>query len=195
MNGVRIERAGSQESALRRIAQIVQQGSVNRDLVRAARAVTRDCEARDDECELRAIYNAVKSGDERIPWLQSGMRYVADPRPFDTFSKIQAIIDDCGSGACAGDCDDHVILVGTMASALGFQVGVRAWGASKSQDGEYTHVYAIACVPKAGPWPANYQGHGMDTTVADFDFGDEPGNQGDPGHGPAMGHYMTAWVL
>lgn len=192
---VRLERAGSQKSALERIATLVRKGSIDRRIVAAARALTMDCEARDDECELRAIYDAVKKGDDRVAWLRSGMRYVADPRPFDTFSAVSAIIEDCSAGSCAGDCDDHVILVASLCSALGFQVGVRAWGKSKDPDGDYTHVYSVVMMPKSGPWPRDYYGHGMDTTVGDFDFGDEPGNQGNPGEGPGMGHFMTAWVL
>ena len=178
----RFEAVASQEQALEKIAGLIRKGSVDPRIVQAARALTRDCRSRDDLCELEALYQAVKSGDSRVSWLKRGMRYVADPHSFDTFSAVSAIITDCGSGSCAGDCDDHSVLVGSLAAAVGFKVGARAWGPGKS--GDYQHVYAVALVPKGGPWRKGYFGHGLDTTVPRFDVGDEP----------PSGHILTAWL-
>jgi hypothetical protein len=79
-------------------------------------------------------------------------------------------------------CDDQVILVGSLCAAIGFKVGARAWG--KGASGEYQHVYPVVLVPKGGPWPRGYYGTGLDTTVPRFDVGDEPEG----------GHILTAWL-
>ena len=179
---VRFEDVDSQGAALEKIAGLIRKGSMDPRIIAAARALTRDCAARDDLCELQAIYNAVKHGDSRVSWLRSGMRYVADPHSWDTFSTVNAIIADCAAGSCGGDCDDHVVLVGSLVAAIGFKAGARAWG--KGSSGDYQHVYPVVLVPKGGPWPRGYYGTGLDTTVPRFDVGDEP--QG--------GHILTSWL-
>ena len=180
----RFVEVSSQEAALEEIAELIRKGALEQEVIRAAKTITRDCTPRDDLCELKAIFDAVKYGDARLPWLKKGMRYVADPRSTDTYHSATAMIASCKAGACAGDCDDSTILVGSLAAALGFMVGARAWGQGKNQDGDYQHVYAVAAVPKSGPWPRGYLGHGLDTTVPASEVGWEP-----PG-----GHIMTAWV-
>ena len=180
---VRFETVESQAAALEIIASLIRKGCVNKEILKAAKKLTRDCPARDDLCELQAIYNAVKYGDSRVSWLRDGVRYVADPHSFDTFHGVDSIIEFCAEGACAFDCDDQAaILIGSLCAAIGFKVGARAWG--KGNEGDYRHVYAVALVPKEGPWPRGYYGTGLDTTVPRFDVGDEP--QG--------GHILTSWL-
>jgi hypothetical protein len=181
---LRLVSSSSQRDALDKVASIIRKGSIDPRIVAAARAITRDCAPRDDECELRAIYEAVKYGTDAVAWLHRGMRYVADPHSFDTFSTVNAIVNDCAAGSCAGDCDDATILVGSLAAAIGFRVGARAWGRGKNQAGDYQHVYAVAAIPKSGPWPRDYYGTALDTTVDRFDVGDEPDG----------GHILTAWL-
>lgn len=180
----RLENASDQRDALKKIVRLIEKGSVNAEILKAAKILTRECSARDDLCELEAIFYAVKDGDSRVPWLRRGVRYVADPHSYDTFHGVASIIELCSSGACAFDCDDSTILIGALASAVGFKVGARAWGKGSDQSGDYQHVYPVACVPKNGPWPKNYLGHGLDVTVHQSEVGWEP-----PG-----GHIMTAWV-
>ena len=69
-----------------------------------------------------------------------------------------------------------------LAASVGFMVGARAWG--KGTSGDYAHVYPVAAVPKNGPWPKGYIGHGLDITVPRSEVGWEPEG----------GHFMTAWV-
>jgi hypothetical protein len=180
----RLETATSQRAALEKVAQLIRKGSIHPDILKAAKALTRDCEARDDLCELEAIYQAVKVGSDRVSWLRRGVRYLADPFPFDSFHAVSSQINLCKEGSCAFDCDDQTILIGSLASALGFKVGARAWGPGTKQNDDYQHVYAVAAVPKSGPWPAGYYGHGLDTTVPSAAVGWEP--QG--------GHILTAWI-
>lgn len=180
----RLEDLIDQRDALGKIAVLIRNGSIDQRIMQAAKAITRGCAARDDLCELESLFDAVRNGSSRVPWLRAGVRYVADSYSFDTFHGVGSLITLCESGACAFDCDDTTILIGSLAAALGFKVGARAWGQSKKQDGEYQHVYAVACVPKAGPWPRNYFGHGLDTTVPEAAVGWEPEG----------GHIMTAWI-
>lgn len=182
MARVRVQEIASQRDALEEIAKLIRSGSIDPRIVQAARALTRECSARDDICELEQVFNAVKYGDGRVSWLRRGMRYVADSYSFDTFATVNAMIEMCASNACAGDCDDSTILVGALCAALGFKVGARAWG--KGDSGEYQHVYAVAAVPKSGPWPKDYFGHGLDTTVDRSEVGWEPEG----------GHILTAWI-
>lgn len=181
------EEVRDQRAALDKIAQIVADGLENPKtgylIIRAARAITADLDARDDRGEVEAIYEAVKNGTDKVPGLEKGLRYVADPRTFDYFSTAAATLRECAGGACAGDCDDATILVASLCLALGFKVGVRAWG-PKPGVKRYEHIYAVVALPKNGPWPKNYAGDGMDTTVADAYVGWEP----------ERGEVSTRWI-
>lgn len=175
----------SQRQALVEVAKLIRKGSIHPEIIAAAKRLTRDCSARDDLCELESLFNAVKEGDARVPWLKRGVRYVADSYSFDVFNGVGAMIASCKSGSCAGDCDDVTVLLGSLAAAIGFKVGARAWGQGEDQRGDYQHVYPVAAVPKNGPWPRDYSGHGLDVTVPRSYVGWEP--EGD-------GHILTAWV-
>lgn len=174
--------ASGQRQALRTIAELIARGSAHPTVRSVAHALTRDCANRDDLCELEAIFEAVRDGSDKVKALRYGMRYVADPRWADFFTGPAEQLRRCEAGACAGDCDDHTILVAALAASLGFKVGARAWGPAGSE--EFTHVYAVAAVPKKGPWPKSYSGHGLDTTVPYSSVGWEP----------KKGHVLTFWV-
>lgn len=166
-----------QREALRQLAELTQR-SVIHPLVRdTAIRLTADCEARDDSCELEAIFNAVKHGDQRSIALKNGLRYVADPRWADHFTAPSRILKQCVRGACAGDCDEHAALIAALAAALGFKVGLRAWGPTPD---DFVHVYAVAAVSKRAPEEVV----GLDSTVAESYVGWEPPN----------GSVLTAWL-
>jgi len=100
----RLAEVTSQRDALEQIAKLIRAGSVNGKVLQAAKALTMDCDARDDLCEVESVYEAVKTGDSRVPGLARGMRYVSDPRSYDTFYSAPAMLDQCEQGSCAGDC-------------------------------------------------------------------------------------------
>jgi hypothetical protein len=179
----RLEEVSYQKDALKRIAGLVAKGAVEPSIVRAARAITADCDARDDRCELEAIFDAVREGTDAVPGLKRGLRYVADPKVADYYIGAKRILEECRAGACAGDCDEHTVLVASLAAAIGFKVGVRAWG-PKPNVNEFTHVYAVVALPKKGPHPENYSGHGMDTTVTAAHVGWQP----------PRGRVLTYWI-
>ena len=178
----RVETVATQQAALRRVAELIAKGSIDPTVRRAAKAITRGVPARNDLAELQALYNAVKTGTPNVAGLSKGMRYVSDPTAADFFQGAKASLEECKAGACAGDCDDQTILIGSLAAALGFTVGARAYAVSGSRS--FSHVYAVAAVPKHGPWPKNYAGHGLDTTVPKASVGWDP-----PG-----GSILTYWV-
>lgn len=177
--GVRLSVFGvaSQKEALEQLAELAQRSTVHPTVREVAMQLTADCPARDDSCELQAIFNAVKHGDDRVRALQHGVRYVADPRWADHFTAPHRLIKQCAKGACAGDCDDHAALIVALVGALGFKVGLRVWGPSHSN---YVHVYAVVGLPKRDPRDVV----GMDTTVPESDVGWEP----------PRGEVLTAWL-
>ncbi len=172
-----------QKAALRRLANLVVRGSIDPRVVRAARAIVGQCEARDDLCELEAIFHGVRDGTDAVPALRKGLRYVSDPRAADYFTGPARLLEECAQGACSADCDESATLVATLAAALGFKAGVRAWGPASGREG-FTHVYAVAAYPKKGPWPKGYAGHGMDVTISYSSVGWEP----------KRGRVLTLWV-
>lgn len=175
----------NQKSVLRELAALAYRSIPSPQIQLAAKQLTADCTARDDSCELEAIFNAVKHGDARVAPLAKGLRYVADPRRVDFFTAPKRLMELCEQGGCGGDCDDHAALIAALAGAVGFKVGLRAWGPSKRQDGELTHVYAVAMLPKRQPADISaWEVVGLDTTVPESFVGWQP----------PPGHVITAWV-
>lgn len=136
---------------------------------KAAFQVITDCKSRDDLCELRAIYNAVKNGDERVAGLEKGLKYVADPLGSDYFIAPHRMLEWCEDGACAEDCDSHAMLITAMAGAVGFHVGLRAWGNLKRKG--FQHVYGVVHFPKREPYQKEIA---LDTTVPEAEVGWQP---------------------
>lgn len=166
-----------QRTALEQLAKLTQRGALHPAVREAAIAITSECRSRDDMCELKAIYDAVKFGTPAVQGLAKGLRYVADPRWSDYFVAANRILEMCKRGACAGDCDDHAGFIAAMCASLGYKVGLRAWGQKLS---ELVHVYAVVGFPKREPQEVL----GMDTTVDEAHVGWEP----------PKGEVLTAWL-
>ena len=170
----------SQKVALKQLAKIAEEGMISPIIRRAANQIVRDCAARDDICELNAIFLAVKEGTPNVPGLRKGVRYVADPRDADYYTGPEQLLKECAQGACAEDCDSQATLVCALAGALGFIVGLRAY--SSTQRGDYEHVYPVAISDRATPRAGRVLG--MDTTVPESTLGWEP----------PRGKIETAWI-
>lgn len=157
----------NQKAALKVLVRLVEESSVDPLVRNAALAITNDCEQRDDSCEIHAIFDAIKHGDDRVKGLERGLKYVSDPRWADFFSTPSRTLRQLAAGYNGEDCDGHVALAVCLLATLGFLVGLRAWGRTK---GEYTHVYGVVAFPKHEPneWVA------LDTTVDDSEVGWEP---------------------
>lgn len=116
--------------------------------------ITRRCPARDDLCELRAIFDFV--ADPR------NVRYTGDIAHKDTFQNALRTLQFGG-----GDCDDHSALNAVLAMENGFQTKFRI---TSNHGATWDHIYAMAGVPKHSPrrWVA------LDTTLGPGRFGHEP---------------------
>ena len=116
-------------------------------------AVTRACPARNDLCELSAIFEAVKRN----------IRYTGDITGKDTFQTAYRTIQLGG-----GDCDDHAELNAVLAMENGFECKFRI---TSNTGATWDHIYTLAGVPKVAPrrWIA------LDTTLPGAGkFGVEP---------------------
>ena len=109
--------------------------------------ITKHCPARDDRCELRAIYD----------WTKKNIRYTCDIGPHklgrngpveavDLFQTAARTVEFGG-----GDCDDHSILNCTLAIHNGFGCKYRVTTPTRAKGEDYTHIYSMAGTPKNGP--------------------------------------------
>lgn len=147
-------------------------------------------EARDDDGELHAIYEAVKVGHPNVPALKNGFPYRNDPRYADYFTAPADSLRACLKGAPGGDCDDATLLIGAMLGSIGWRVGMRGWGEDNAPG--MIHVYPVAAYPKRAV-PAGTAGFGqavytrtvgLDATVPEAYVGWEP---------PRSSNVLTAW--
>lgn len=164
---VTVYSVADQKKALEALASLVEQSTVDPLVRNAALALTADCGDRDDECEIHAIFNAVKNGDDRVKGLEKGLKYMSDPRWADFFSSPARTLRQLADGYNGEDCDGHSALICGLLGSLGFVTALRAWGRKK---GEYDHVYAMVGYPKIG-WSELV---GLDTTVGESFPGWEP---------------------
>lgn len=173
----------SQKQALALLAQQVRRATIQPEIVITARTLVNECPSRDDNCELQAIYDAVKRGDKRVKALKKGVRYVSDPLFADFFQGPARLLKSCARGACSGDCDEHGALIAALAGAVGFRTGLRAWG---PRGGDiYEHVYACSASSKQKPENDPRQWLGLDTTVSYAKVGWDP----------PSGRWLTAVVI
>jgi hypothetical protein len=96
-------------------------------------AVTEVCNARDDMCELAAIYDFVKSNT----------RYTGDITFKDTFMSAYRTLQYGGE-----DCDGHAVLNAVLAMENGFQTRFRI---TSNTGASWDHIYCVAGVPKMDP--------------------------------------------
>lgn len=135
------------------------------DVRRLALSITNGCEARDDECEARAIYE----------WVKSNIRYTGDigphalwpggpVEPVDLFVTAKRAIENKGD-----DCDGHSVVVAALAIDNGFTVKLRVSSPEFLGRDNYTHIYPMIGFPKNDPqtWVA------ADTTLPNGRFGTE----------------------
>jgi len=96
------------------------------------RAPEVECPARDEACEIEAIWDFVVMN----------VRYVLDIADVDTYSDVKATLEVGG-----GDCDDFTIVFAALLKALGYSVQARVI----SIDGRsWAHIYPLCVLPKGG---------------------------------------------
>ena len=104
--------------------QIVRQKAI--EIVNAAGVM-----GHDEIGEVRAI----------TKWVQTHMVYRKEPIGIEYFHTARRLIRDIDNGVSAGDCDDFVILGGSLLGALGYPVG--ALIVDSSGDGGFNHVMLV----------------------------------------------------
>lgn len=122
-----------------------------------------NCTARDGACEAQAIH----------AWVKDNVRYTGDVGPVkmgrngaveavDFFAAPKRIVEMGGE-----DCDGHVAVNLTLLALNGFTGKARVTAAAKDED--WSHIYAIAGLPKLEPkkWIA------LDTTLPNGRAGTE----------------------
>lgn len=102
-----------------------------------AAEITKGCRSRDNLCEARAIYEAVR---RRV-------RYVGDVAPIRLPDGNVEPIDFFQSAYRTwklgmGDCDDHAGLIATLLSLMGITARLRVTAPSKWSD--WAHIYGVA---------------------------------------------------
>ncbi len=114
--------------------------------------VTRACPARNDMCELGAIFD----------FIQKNVRYTGDITFKDTFQSGLRTLQFGG-----GDCDDHAELGAVLCMENGYQC---KWRITSNTGRTWDHIYLMAGYPKHRPsnWIA------LDTTLGKGKFGREP---------------------
>jgi hypothetical protein len=114
--------------------------------------VTRACQARNDLCELGAVFDFVARN----------IRYTGDIAFKDTFQSALRTMQMHG-----GDCDDHATVNAVLAMENGFQTKFRI---TSNTGPTWDHIYLMAGLPKHAPtrWIA------LDTTLGRGRFGKEP---------------------
>lgn len=85
----------------------------------------------DELGEIRAI----------TKWVQNNMIYRKDGFGVEWFHTARRLIKDIEKGQSAGDCDDFVILGGSLLGALGYPVG--ALIVDSNADGVFNHVMLV----------------------------------------------------
>lgn len=133
----------------------VEHGLRDPEMRKLALEIASRCQARDDLCELEAIYR----------FNQERLRYTGDIASMDTFQTWRASLEFGG-----GDCDDHLVANATAAAHNGFTSIARVTTAGDSPE----HIYVVTAYPKLGPW--NGRGIALDTTLPGGRLGDEPPN-------------------
>ncbi len=117
------------------LADLVIKGSTSPKIRKLATQIVRHCPSYDELCEIQSIYNFVRDN----------IRYVEDPKWVDSYHSAERILE-LGSA----DCDDFVVITGSLLGAIGFPVGAKI--VAKKSDMPFHHIYPIVITPKRCPF-------------------------------------------
>jgi hypothetical protein len=181
---------GDQKNALLQL-RAVAQPDVAHPLVRErALQMVSICEARNDLCEVEAVFDAVKNGRPDVPGFERGVKYVADPNWADLFHAPHKIIEMLQQGINGFDCDDHTALVCALLGSIGFTTGMLAYGPPGSD--EFIHVLAVVKLPKRLTGQVSMAG--LDTTVDEATVGWLPPHVYKPDRHDRLAKTLLAWL-
>lgn len=129
--------AGTAET-VRLMARCIRQGSTSPHI--RSMAVSVAMHYKNDVDKARAVFNFIKSR----------MRYVRDNALMETLSTADLQVRNfVQSGFASGDCDDHVILLGSLLVSIGYPVRIVTVRV-RPGFGSFDHVYLEALI--RGTW-------------------------------------------
>lgn len=132
------------EERIGSIQKLIEKSVMDPDMRSLYAQITAKCPERDDMCELKAIYKAVKKK----------VRYTGDVAPIKMSNGDVEGIDLYQSAKRtwqigAGDCDDQAILISTLVALGGITPRLRVTAADKA--GDWEHIYPVALIPRNAP--------------------------------------------
>jgi hypothetical protein len=121
------------ESIVRIIVDMIEDGMRDQAVRQKAISIVQAANVRghDEIGEIRAI----------VKWVQTHMVYRKEPIGIEYFHSSRRLLRDIDNGMSAGDCDDFVILGGSLLGSLGYPVG--ALIVDSSGDGVFNHVMLV----------------------------------------------------
>jgi len=121
------------ESIVRIIVDMIEDGMRDQAIRQKAVSIVNAAGVRghDEIGEIKAI----------TKWVQTHMVYRKEPIGVEYFHTARRLLKDIDNGSSAGDCDDFVILGGSLLGSLGYPVG--ALIVDSSGDGVFNHVMLV----------------------------------------------------
>lgn len=121
------------ESIVRIMVDMIEDGMRDQTVRQKAVSIVGAANVRghDEVGEIRAI----------TKWVQTHMVYRKEPIGVEYFHTAKRLLRDIDNGSSAGDCDDFVILGGSLLGSMGYPVGALVVDASG--DGTFNHVMLV----------------------------------------------------
>lgn len=138
-------------ATLEEMKRLIREGTLNERLRMLAIQIIRGQPWKDRLAECRAIFQ----------WIRRNIRFTYDPSSAELVQDVDTILNHK-----AADCDDFVILSGSMLQAIGIPVRIVIIGTDASQPAAFSHVYLQADI--RGKWV------GFDPSVVESYVGWEP---------------------
>lgn len=92
---------------------LIEEGGKDPRVIQLARRLVAPAQEMNPEAEIGEIFNYVRRG----------VRYTQDPYRAETLTDAPTMLEEITlQGRAAGDCDDHVILLGSLLEAVGYPV-------------------------------------------------------------------------
>ena len=131
------------DQRIKKMISVMRLGAEKPKLRTLAASIVRGLRERDDMAEIKAIFDYVKSR----------VRYTNDISNVEAFSEADITLD-----WGIGDCDDFVILLGSLLISIGHEVTVRVI----AEEDAWSHVYLLVSDPK----PENRKGNQKPRQIA-----------------------------
>ena len=119
------------------IAGLINKGKTNPKVIYTARYIIKSVPQRDKMAEVQAIH----------AWVLAHKHYANDPLNFELLAPADWLIEDIEKDASTViDCDEAVILEGSLLEALGYPVTLSVINTIVNPNDEYEHIYLSTVV-------------------------------------------------